>query len=92
MDGRQLHHRWFGGINCQNRVYAAILAKPPRTRAALSSLHGLRLPVPARAWQQSLLEMAEKFAAIEQQQQATLNAMRQNNEAIWLALAREGGQ
>ncbi len=57
---------------------------------ALSNLHGLHLPVPARAWQQNLLALAGKFAEMERHLQTVLTTLRQNNGAIWLALAHEG--
>jgi hypothetical protein len=91
-DATRLHPQWLCCYLHTNRVQRELCRYHDPADAhegALSCLHGLRLPVPTPAKQHNLCQLAVQFASIAQQTLATLNLQRQNNEALWLALAHE---
>jgi hypothetical protein len=64
------------------------MSPPDAHEGALEGLQRMSVPVPTRAGQQRLVEMAKQFAAMEHMAVEALNLQKRNNEAIWLALAR----
>lgn len=90
-DSTRLNPAWlccFLHTTASKQLLCNYAAQAEPHEGMLEALHLLRVPLPAPDVQQTLLQMAAQFRSMEQQARSALDRLKQNNEAIWLALAR----
>jgi hypothetical protein len=69
-------------------LLARFAAQDDSHEALLEGLDFVKLPLPEIGFQKTLVQMATEYRAMEAAGAAALARLRQNNESIWLALAR----
>lgn len=70
-------------------LLARFAAQDDSHEALLEGLDFVKLPLPDIGFQKTLVQMAAEYRAMEAAGAAALARLRQNNEAIWLTLARQ---